>query len=310
MNTLVLGGNGFIGSHLVDKLLSKGHNVTVFDKYKEYFREPLKDVKYHYGEFGNRGELSNILSGIDIVYHLISSTHPKTSNDDPIFDITSNVVETLHLLEECQKQKITKIVFMSSGGTVYGIPQRLPILEDSQTNPICSYGIGKLAIEKYLLLYKYLYGLNCTVIRPSNPFGERQKPFGIQGLIPVFLGKILKGETIQIWGDGEVVRDYIYITDLVEAIYTASTTDSEMFRDVNTFNIGSGVGLSINTIVEMLKEVTGREVDIQYGQSRSFDIPEIYLDINAAKNYLSWEPKTPIKVGIARTWEFIKQYPA
>lgn len=302
MNSLVLGGNGFIGSHLVDKLVAEGHNVTVFDKYKEYFRSPLKEVKYIYADFGNRGEIANALNGIDMVYHLISTTHPKVSNDDPAFDVSSNVVETLFILEECVKQKISKIVFISSGGTVYGIPEQLPIDEKSSTNPICSYGITKLAIEKYLMLYKFLYGLDYVIIRPSNAYGERQNPNGIQGLISVLLGKIVKGEIIEIWGDGSIVRDYIYIKDLVNGIYLASIKDTNS----KIFNIGSGCGYSINFITDLIKKITSLEFNTIYKEQRKFDIPKIYLDISVAKNQLSWQPLVSIDEGIKITWEYIK----
>src|ERR1039457_2766221 len=134
MKVLVLGGNGFIGSHLVDKLLREGHSVRVFDKNEERYRESLPSVDVHLAEFGNRGLLSDAVNGIDVVVHLISTTLPKTSNDDPVFDVQSNVIETLFLLEQCVANKIKKIIFTSSGGTVYGVPQSVPVLEESQTN--------------------------------------------------------------------------------------------------------------------------------------------------------------------------------
>ena len=302
MRVLVLGGNGFIGSHLVDKLLEEGHYVRVFDRSEEHYRKPLSSVEYILAEFGNRGLLAESLEGIDIVFHLISSTLPKTSNDDPVFDIQSNVVETLFLLEQCVLIKIKKIIFISSGGCVYGYPQSLPVKEDHQTDPICSYGIGKLAIEKYLYLYKKLYNLDYTILRVSNPFGSRQNPFGTQGVISVFLGKVSKNECIQIWGDGRVVRDYLYIDDLVEALIIAvnrNTTD-------HIFNIGSGDGKSINEIIIAIKSVTGCDFKVIYKDSRACDIPKIYLDISKVSNELNWHPKTSMEKGVEKTWEFIK----
>ena len=164
MNILVLGGNGFIGSHLVDKLLLEGHSVRVFDKNEEHYRIPVHNVEYCLAEFGNRGLLLEALNDIDIVVHLISTTVPKTSNDDPVFDVQSNIVETLFLLEQCVIKKVKKIIYASSGGAVYGIPDSLPVLEENQTNPICSYGICKLTIEKYLSLFKELYNLDYVII--------------------------------------------------------------------------------------------------------------------------------------------------
>lgn len=303
MNVLVLGGNGFIGSHLVDKLKAEGHTVSVFDRNPELFRKPISDVRYFQGEFGNRGLLGEALEGVDVVFHLISTTLPKTSNDDPIFDVQSNVVETLSLMEKCLETGVGKVVFVSSGGTIYGRPDRLPVDEKSATDPECSYGITKLVIEKYFALYHKLHGLEYTIVRPSNPYGERQNPSGIQGVISVFLDKAARGETIAIWGDGGIVRDYIYISDLVEGICRAAFMPTQS----RIFNLGSGTGHTLNDILVMTREVTGRSVSVSYKERREFDVPEIYLDICRAKNELAWEPVTELKEGMMRTWDFIKK---
>ncbi|MCE5194193.1 MAG: NAD-dependent epimerase/dehydratase family protein [Nitrospiraceae bacterium] len=303
MNCLVLGGNGFIGSHLVDKLISEGHHVRVFDKYEEHYRSPICSVDYLYGDFGNRGLLTEALHNIEIVFHLISTTLPKTSNDDPAFDIQSNLIDTIYLLEQCIAQKIKHIVFISSGGTIYGLPNTLPIKEDCPTNPLCSYGITKLAIEKYLELFSYLYGLSYTIIRPSNPYGSRQNPAGIQGAISVFLGKAVRNEVIEIWGDGEIVRDFIFIDDLIDGIHRAAITRTKS----HIFNIGSGTGISINDILTAIRNVTHSEIKIEYKEKRSFDLPRIFLDITLAKEELGWNPVVPLESGIKKTLDFIKQ---
>jgi UDP-glucose 4-epimerase len=302
MNALILGGNGFIGSHLVDKLLSEGHRVRVFDKYEEHYRQPVESVDYRFGDFGNRGLVAEALHGIDMVFHLISTTLPKTSNDDPAFDVQSNVVETIFLLEQCVARKIKKVIFVSSGGTIYGRPKVLPITEDSPTDPECSYGITKLTIEKYLALFNHLYGLNYVILRTSNPYGARQNPNGIQGAIAVFLGKVANGEDIEIWGDGTVVRDYIFVHDVIEGIYRAAATDTES----RIFNLGSGVGRSLKDILAVIQKVTGRDLKIRYTDKRVFDVQAIYLDVSRAAGQLSWEPATSLEEGIAHTWEFIK----
>ena len=301
MNCLVLGGNGFIGSHLVDRLFAEDHRVRVFDKYKEQFRRPLGGVEYSYGDFGNRGLLSNALKDIDLVFHLISTTLPETSNDDPAFDISSNVVETIFLLEQCVTNKIKKIVFISSGGTVYGMPEILPINEDCTTDPLCSYGIAKLTNEKYLSLFNHLYGLNYAVIRPSNPYGSRQNPQAAQGAISVFLGKAIRKETINIWGDGEIVRDYLFIDDLVDGIYKAAVSEPRS----KIFNIGSGEGISLNDILKAIRNVANLEVKVEYTDKRIFDVPKIILDISRAKDELGWKPVTPLQTGLKMTYDFI-----
>ncbi len=302
MNILVLGGNGFIGSHLVDKLLANGHAIRVVDQYQERYRKMLPGVEYRFFDFGNRGLLEEALKNIDIVFHLIWTTLPKTSNDDPAFDVQSNVIGTLFLFEKCVLSNVKKIIFLSSGGTIYGNPIKVPVSEENPTNPECSYGITKLIIEKYLALYSHLYGIDYMIARPSNPYGERQDPTGIQGAIAVFLGKIARGEPIEIWGNGEIVRDYIYIYDLVEGIYKATV----MNPTSRIFNIGSGMGHSLNELLVLIRKNIDCELKIFYKKKRTFDVAKIYLDISKAKNELLWEPKITIDVGIQRTWKFIK----
>ncbi len=302
MRTLVLGGNGFIGSHLLDRLLLAGHAVRVFDRNEELYRKPLDGVEYCYADFGNRTLLAEALEGIDIVFHLISTTVPKTSNDDPAFDVTSNVVETIALLEKCVAHGVKKIVFLSSGGTVYGAPAALPVTEDSATNPECSYGITKLAVEKYLALFNHLYGLDYVIVRPSNPYGPRQNPLGIQGAISVFLGRVAAGKPIEIWGDGQIVRDYVYVDDLVEGIYRAATQTVASC----ILNLGSGQGHSLNAIIATMREVIGDRVRVVYTPARVFDVPQIYLDISRAQQELAWRPATSLDAGIRQTWEFVR----
>jgi UDP-glucose 4-epimerase len=301
MNVLVLGGNGFIGSHLVDKLLAENHKVRVFDKNSEIFRKQLDGVDYRYGEFGNRGLLNEALNDIDLVFHFICSSLPKTSNDDPAYDVQSNVIETIFLLETCVSNKIKKVIFISSGGTVYGRPSTLPIAENSATNPECSYGITKLTIEKYFALYKQLYGLDYCIVRPSNPYGSRQNPDGIQGAIAVFLRKVSKNEPIEIWGDGQVIRDYIYIDDLIDGIYRTAVMNT--FSKI--FNIGTGIGYSLNDVIKYIRTVCGRSVNVVYKTKRLFDIHEIYLDISRAQKELEWKPATSFELGLSKTWEFV-----
>ena len=303
MNMLILGGNGFIGSHLVDRLLAEDHRVRVFDKYEEHYRKPVACVEYCVGDFGNRGMLSEALTGIDIVFHLISTTLPKTSNDDPVFDVQSNVVETIFLLEQCVTNKIRKVVFISSGGTIYGNPLSLPISENCPTEPECSYGITKLAVEKYMALFNHLHGLDYVVLRPSNPYGGRQNPDGIQGAISVFLGRVAQGKSLEIWGDGQVVRDYIFIDDLIDGMYKAVSVNALS----RVFNLGSGIGHSLNEILDVIRKVTGKEIKVVYKAKRSFDIPSIYLDICRAKQELSWAPSVSLETGIEKTWKFVKK---
>jgi UDP-glucose 4-epimerase len=306
MRVLIIGGNGFIGSHLVDAFSMRGDPVRVLDRQNELFRDERPGVDYVYADFEDLAALEESVKGTDLVVHLASTTIPQTSNANPAFDVQTNLVGSIGLLSACNRQGINRVVFISSGGVVYGIPRRIPIPEDHPTDPLCSYGINKLAIEKYLALYERLYGLRYTVLRCANPYGERQNPDSRQGAVPVFLMHALRGEEIEIWGDGEVVRDYFYISDLVEAFMAAAGLTGEC----GIYNIGSGVGTSLNRLLDVIRKVTGLELKVRYTPSRKLDVPVNILDCSRARRELGWSACVPLEEGIARTWEWIKKLDA
>lgn len=306
MKALVIGGNGFIGTHLVSLLQKEEIGVRVFDRYPSAFAEPSSSVEYVIGDLGNHGVLHEIVDGIDWVFHLAYTTLPKTSNDDPVYDIRSNLIDTVQLLEECRKGSPKKVLFISSGGTVYGAPQTTPISETHPTEPICSYGITKLAIEKYLHLFLHLDGLEYAVTRMSNPYGEGQNPNAKQGAIGVFLGRVARNEPIEIWGDGTVMRDYIYIEDAVKALLAAAKYTPGL-SDPRVFNIGSGQGQTLNHIVELIRDVAHKEVKVDYKEARNLDVQANVLDNSLAKKYLDWKPTTDLKSGIERSWKWIEK---
>jgi UDP-glucose 4-epimerase len=296
---LVLGGKGFIGSHLIDALLRQGMPVTVFDRANI---PPLNgagaaaQVQWIDGDFISDADLGRALAGCGVCFHLVSTTLPQSSNADPVFDVETNIAGTIRLLNHAVREGVKKIVFISSGGTVYGIPRSVPIGEDHPTNPICSYGITKLAIEKYLHLYLTLHGLDYTVLRLSNPFGERQRIHASQGAVAVFMGKVLRGEKIEIWGDGSVVRDYVYIGDAVDAMVKAATYRGEE----RVFNIGSGTGVNLNQILDGIEQVTGRKADRKYTAARAFDVPVSILACDRARAALGWAATTPFTEGLRK----------
>lgn len=304
MRVLITGGNGFIGSHLVDQALLAGWDVSVYDKADEKFRGRQDGVHYLRGDLQTDGVPQEALSGQDVVFHLACSTIHKTSNDDPVFDIQSNVVSTVKLLQQCVAAEVKRFVFLSSGGTVYGIPQKLPVTESHSTNPICSYGIQKLAIEKYLGMFHHLYGLDYLALRPSNPYGERQDFRQEQGAVTVFLGKLALGEPITIWGDGETVRDYFYVEDLARACLDAATKKLER----RVLNISSGVGLSLNQLLARIEDVLALKTLVKRNSSssRPFDVPKLYLDNSQAERVLSWRPRVTLDEGIVRTWRWVQ----
>lgn len=301
MKFLVIGGNGFIGSHVVDELLLSGHKVRVLDRGYEAYRNPLPNVDYRIGSFADKPLLIEALESIDVVIHLISATVPSTSNRDPVFDVNANLIATVSLLELLRESDVRKIIYFSSGGTVYGVPDVTPVNECARLNPICSYGIVKVAIENYLFMYHKLYGLEYVVLRASNPYGERQGHIGVQGVISTFVNAVLNDEDVTIWGDGEIIRDYIYVKDLAKLCVVASNSNC-----VGVFNAGSGVGLSLNDLVATLGSVSKREINPKYLSSRGFDVPKIVLDVKRAKTTFNWECNTNITCGLKITWNWFQ----
>lgn len=305
MRCIVIGGGGFIGSHLCETLLMESHEVTVFDTERAPNLERLRQrgAVISMGDFFNPEDLRRSLENQDAIFHLFSTTVPQTSNDDPAHDVETNVIGTLRLLEEAKRARIKKVILASSGGTVYGIPQEIPINESHPTDPTCSYGITKLTIEKYLHLYWTLYGLDYCILRISNAYGERQRPTATQGVIPVFLKRALQDDELMVWGDGSVMRDYIFVTDIANAFLKALTFSGEM----KVFNIGSGQGHSLRDVIHIIEKVTGRTMKVKYTEGRSFDVPISVLDISRAKNYLNWTPTISLFEGIARTYAWLSR---
>lgn len=302
-NFLLIGGNGFIGSHILDELLANNHSVKVFDKNNEIYRLPNKNVKYILSDFNDNLALSEALTGIDCVIHSLSTSIPSTSNKFPIQDIEGNLINTLKLLEIMVEKGINKIVFLSSGGTVYGVPELIPVTEIHPTNPICSYGVVKLAIEKYLFMYSKLYNIAPIILRISNPFGPRQSHVGNQGFISTLLTNHLNGQFTKIFGDGSIIRDYIYITDVAKVCYKASVSDI-----TGVFNVSSNIGHSLNEVIKISEEVLGEHILVQYTDPRSFDIPVIVLDNSKISKSLMWNHTISIKDGIKMHFNWLKNY--
>jgi UDP-glucose 4-epimerase len=303
MKVLVIGGSGFIGSHVVDKLLAHRHSVRVFDRRPEQFRAPLTGVDYRFGEFADEMMLVEALSGIDVVYHLISTTVPGTADLDPKTDVRDNLIGTINLLESMQRLGLSRILFLSSGGTVYGVPEIVPIPETHALRPVNSYGIVKAAIEHYLEMYRRARGFSPVIVRASNPFGPRQAHSGVQGVVSTFLRRTMAGEPIEIWGDGTVVRDYLEVSDLAELCVLAGTSDRE-----GAYNAGSGHGLSVNEVVKAVREVTGADVEVIYKPARPVDVPRSVLDCSRAKNEFGWECETRFDSGLSNTWNWLKTH--
>jgi UDP-glucose 4-epimerase len=305
MKIVVFGGGGFIGSTIVDRLLLEGHEVRVFERARvqPYRKFSVQErVEWVAGDISSAHDVSDALDGMDQVMHLVSTTLPKNSNDDPVYDVQSNVVSTLHMLNGMVARKIKKIIFISSGGTVYGNPQYTPIDEKHPTDPLVSYGITKLAIEKYLHVYQHLHGIQTITLRVSNPYGERQRFETAQGAVGVFLHHALVGKSIDIWGDGSVTRDYIYVGDVADAFVKAVSYTGPH----NVFNISSGSGTSLNALLALLETSLGKSIDRRHLAARPFDVPLSVLCNRLAEKELGWSPKVEMQQGIARTAKWME----
>ena len=302
MKTLVIGGNGFIGSHLVDRLVKLNCDVTVLDIQDRRYDSLPDHVRFIQGDLTHSYIVREALTDVDTVYHLAWTTIHEVANQDPAADITANLIPSINLLQACRLARVRRIVFTSSGGTVYGLTKEFPTKEGHQKNPINAYGITKLAVEKYLYMFNHLHGLEYAVLRPSVPYGPRQSPFGRQGAVSVFLYRVAHGFPLTIWGDGSIVRDYFYISDLVSALVAAAEKDLDENR---VFNIGGMEEVSLNQLVIMVERTTGRKAVVEYYPDREFDAPRVHLDISLAKKEFGWQPQVDLEAGLCQTWSWI-----
>ena len=303
MKVLVLGGCGFIGSHAVDALLARNHEVKILDRGLERFRAPLPQVTYFQGNFSDRMLLAEALADVEAVLHMVSTTFPGTANLDPRADVQDNLIGTLSLMDTMRSMGIMRLVYMSSGGTVYGQPEIEPIPEHHPLRPINSYGIVKVAIENYLWMYQHNFNFAPVAIRAANPFGPRQGHVGVQGVVSTFLRKALLKQPIEIWGDGEAVRDYLDVRDLADMC--ASVVDADFVGPVNA---GSGVGRSLNELVTAISSITGQDLQPLYKPSRQVDISRSVLDVSLARERLNWSAKVDFPLALQEAWDWMKAH--
>jgi len=307
-NILVTGGNGFIGSHLVDELARQSDNrITIFDLYPRLYDSLPPNIFFVQGNLNNINLIRRILEdrNIQIVYHTAWATIPETSLKNVFLDVEMNLQPTINLLEACRDAKVRRVIYLSSGGTVYGVPHLLPITEDHPTNPINPYGITKLIAEKYVQMYSHLYGLEYVILRPSVPYGPRQNPHRRQGVISTFIYNALKKLPVTIWGDGDqIVRDYFYISDLIHAMILAKDLPN---REKYIFNLSGSSCYSLNEIIQIIQSVLGVHLTVNYEPPRDFDVTNLHLDISQATESLGWQPLVPIQQGIAQTAKWIEK---
>lgn len=303
---VILGGFGFIGSHLSRALLNLGYRVRLFDKLyasNQLIADILPQVETVEGDYERAEDIIDVLADANVCFHLVHTTVPGSSMQDPAYDVQSNVVSSARWLPQLDQISLKQLIYISSGGTVYGLPQMNPITEDHATQPICSYGITKLCIEKYIALYSNLNGIEYRIARPSNIYGEGQRLHTHQGVVGVFVDKVLHGKPIEIWGDGNIERDYLYIADLVSALIALL----DHHGPSHIFNISSGQGYSLFEIIDVIRRITNAEINTRMHPRRGFDVPVNILSSKRLQDETGWAPEVSLYEGISRYVEWFRK---
>lgn len=309
MNITIIGAAGFIGTNLILDIVRNSNqqiHLTAIDRNITYFKHlidlNLEGVEYKEADFSVEADFDEQLKDQDIVYHLASTVIPGNSNKNIPLEVEGNVVATTKMLDACVRQDVKKVIFISSGGAVYGKKGICPIKEDTVTYPISSYGVQKIAIEKLLYLYRYQFGLDYRIIRLANPYGPYQRPNGKLGVVTTFVYEALKGNILQVYGDGKVVRDFIFIDDAIRGIRNIANAENEL----RVFNLGSGIGHSVNQVIDEIKNTINSNIKIEYIASRPADVPENYLDISRYEKYYGKLKPISLHDGILKTADFLR----
>lgn len=298
---LVIGGNGFIGSHLVDRLTMDGHRVRVFDRFSAgVTRYQSEAVERMPGDFLNEADLRAALDEVDYVYHFLSTTTPLTAQRDPLMDLRTNVPGSIGLFQSCCDAGVKHVYFASSGGAIYGNTAQHVVDEEAPARPISPYAIGKYALENYLQYFWLQQGLSSTSFRISNPYGPRQPLGRRQGVIPIFLDRVRRGEPLQILGEGDMIRDYVYVEDLANMIVRAS----DHRPGCHVYNVGSGVGSSIMEVVQLVRSVTGLPVELEHRPVPPTYVRRIVLGLERYRATFGPPPEMcSLHDGMLLTWE-------
>ena len=309
---LVTGAAGFIGSHLADTLLAAGWDVTGIDDLSSGRRENLpRDFPLKVADFRSPEALALVSDGdFDVVCHLAAQVDVRRSVADPIADAGVNILGTIQLLETVRAlpaERRPRVVFSSTGGALYGGETVFPTPETAATNPDAPYGIGKLASEYYLAYYARIWGLDTAVVRFGNVYGPRQDPHGEAGVVAIFAGLLASGRPLTIYGSGEQTRDYVYVTDVAEAILAAATRPLPEPRQLTdrAFNVGTGVETSVLDLAERLARAAGVTPEIRHAPERPGEAPRSLLDPSRAAEVLGWRSSVGLDEGLRRTYEFV-----
>lgn len=299
MKVLVIGGSGFLGSAIVKRLMIVGYDVASYSRNKGLLVEGVDHwIK---GDILDQIALKKALLGVDLVIHSADSVKGSSSVINNGVPDMQNIEGMINLLSVMRESSVKRLIFLSSGGTVYGNNNDFLVDEFSALEPISFYGIQKVAVEHLLRIARIGWGLEYMVIRPSNPYGEGQDGIGAQGLIGVIIRNFLQNKRTTIFGNGEIVRDYIYISDFIDFVVR-----SLHFNDYCIYNCGSGTGSSVNEVISQVEEAVGAKILLQYKPSRPHDVQRIVLNCNRAKVNLDWHPRTSLNEGIKKHYKWLK----
>lgn len=302
MRSCIFGGAGFIGRHLAAGLARLGRKVTVVGRSQEPARPLPFGVHYLHCPKAEPGELARMLEGFDELVDLAYATVPKTSFTDPVFDIQANLPFAVCLLQAASTAGVGRVVMVSSGGTVYGLAKRLPIPETHPTEPLSPYGITKLTIEKYALMFHHCHGLPVIVVRPANAYGNGQSAYGGQGFVAAAMSRLVSSEELQIFGPRGTIRDYVHVSDVVSGIIAALVQGAP--GDI--YNIGTGIGHDNIEVVEAICRVAGipvASVALRLLPSRPFDVPGNVLDAGKLHRQTGWAPRICFTEGLTNCWK-------
>ena len=298
MDVLVTGGAGFIGSHVVDALVARGHQVTVIDNLSTGKRANLSTEVSLVKVDLRSDDLDAVFQRVrpQAVFHLAAQASVPKSVADPATDAEVNILGTINLLERCRDAGVRRVVYSATGGALYGEPEQTPCTEEHPIRPLSPYGVSKYVGETYVEMYGRLYGLEYAILRYANVYGPRQDPFGEAGVVAIFGQRMVGGKDVVVFGDGTQERDFVYVEDVARANLLALERGSGQ-----ALNIGCGVGTSVNELVTRLRETTGYEREPTYTEPRAGDVYRIALDASRARRELGWEPKVSLEEGLRRT---------